>query len=223
MLLAGIIENDDKTTNLIYKIMSSNNKKVVVTNYCKFMELSPEAAGNYISELSENNIDIFLLRINLKTMDITNNNIHLDFIVFGDKESQSRFNFTDQSRKSLIEVFGILGPKGIVIVNVDNTELLELLKGMKLNTITYGFNSKASMTTSSTGDGVLKDSFICCLQRTLTTREGFSIEPQEYKIKLPSNEYDAYSLLAAATFAAVNDIDLNQLKISDPTTLQKPD
>lgn len=212
MLLAGIIESDNKTTNLICNMLSSTNKKVGVSDFRKLSEFDPVIIRDYFTRLSDEGTDILLIRISNDIGKFVKKDIQFDIIVYEDKGSQSGNTEESSFEKAAAEIFSLLDRNGIIIMNVDNIELLKLLKGMKFNTITYGFNSKASMTTSSTGDGMFKDNFICCLQRTLPTRDGMNVEPQEYKIKLSSNEYDAYSILAAATFAVVNDIDPNQIQ-----------
>ena len=51
-----------------------------------------------------------------------------------------------------------------------------------MTVITYGFNSKATITASS----VEEDQVMVCLQRTMKTREGKQMEPQE--IEMPKLE-----------------------------------
>ncbi|HEX3028401.1 MAG TPA: glutamate ligase, partial [Clostridia bacterium] len=94
---------------------------------------------------------------------------------------------------------------------VDDSELISFLQGMKHYFITYGFNSKASLTTSSIGDSVFKDEFLCCLQRSIPTNNGMLVEPQEFRLNVQPEYMDPYSVLAAAAFAVVNGIDLNLL------------
>jgi UDP-N-acetylmuramyl tripeptide synthase len=137
--------------------------------------------------------------------------IHFDIVIYTDRaEEPAALTGQDYSGK-MENVFSHISEKGIAIVNVDDIELINLLKGLKLRFVTYGFNTKASITTSSTGDNIFKDSFICCLQRTISTRGGSVIEPQEYKLRVDSDEFDNRNLLAAASFAIINGIDLNQI------------
>ncbi len=215
MLLAGIVESGDKASNLIYNIMKSCNRKVVLQDLSSFWAETPRACGENVAYLSDAGTDMLLLRINSEECHIPPGGLKLDFIVYVDRECRDRTDGNDPSPDIVARLHGLLDDNGIVIVSADNTELIRRLRGLKLYTITYGFNSRASVTTSSTGEGIYKDSFLFCLQRTLPTRGGRSLEPQEYIIKLPAGEYDAYTLLAAATFAAVNDIDLNRLAIND--------
>ena len=79
-----------------------------------------------------------------------------------------------------------------VIINSDIENNLNILENIKATVLTYGFNSKATVTASSVED----DDIILCLQRTLQTKSGKNIEPQEMKMKLCEN---ASSTMALAT------------------------
>ena len=69
-----------------------------------------------------------------------------------------------------------------LVSNVDFKQNWEILKDLELTVITYGFNSKATITASS----VEEDQVMVCLQRTMKTREGKQMEPQE--IEMPKLE-----------------------------------
>ena len=68
-----------------------------------------------------------------------------------------------------------------LIVNSDLKSNLSLLDDLNLTVITYGFNSKATITISS----VTEDRVLICLQRSITDSKGNIIEPQEIQI-MPS-------------------------------------
>ena len=70
-----------------------------------------------------------------------------------------------------------------VIINSDIENNLNILENINATVLTYGFNSKATVTTSSVED----DDIIFCVQRTLKTKNGKLIEPQEIKMKLCEN------------------------------------
>lgn len=65
-----------------------------------------------------------------------------------------------------------------VIVNSDIESNLQLLENIKATVITYGFNSKATITASSVGE----EEMMLCIQRTLQDKNGKNIEPQELKL-----------------------------------------
>ena len=69
-----------------------------------------------------------------------------------------------------------------LVSNVDIEQNWEILKDLELTEITYGFNLKATITASS----VEEEQVMVCLQRTMKTREGKQMEPQE--IEMPKLE-----------------------------------
>jgi len=70
-----------------------------------------------------------------------------------------------------------------LIINSDIENNLNLLKDIKATVITYGFNSKATITASS----VEEDEILLCVQRSIKTKNGKDIEPQEIKIQISEN------------------------------------
>ncbi len=91
------------------------------------------------------------------------------------------------------EVHEILSKAEYLIFNVDITENLELINNLNLQLITYGFNSKASITASSMeGEEVM-----VCLQRSIKSVNGKITEPQEITIKAYNNvsKYGVMELL----------------------------
>ena len=69
-----------------------------------------------------------------------------------------------------------------LIVNSDLEGNLNLLKEVKATIITYGFNSKATITASSVED----EEIMLCIQRSMQNKEKI-IEPQEVKLPLCEN------------------------------------
>lgn len=75
-----------------------------------------------------------------------------------------------------------------LVINFDEEINLDLLENMDLNVITFGFNSKSTITASSVRD----DGILLCLQRNMVLINENKIEPQEISIrkveqKLPTN------------------------------------
>lgn len=66
------------------------------------------------------------------------------------------------------------------ILNSDVKENLPLLENLDLKIITYGYNQKASITTSS----VEEENVIVCLQRGIKNIYQEEIEPQEIEMKM---------------------------------------
>lgn len=70
-----------------------------------------------------------------------------------------------------------------LIINSDIENNLNSLENINTSVVTYGFNSKATITASS----VEKEEMLICLQRTLQNKNGEDIEPQEIKIPIKEN------------------------------------
>ena len=166
-----------------------------------------------MAELLKNNTDVLILKINILVVDKEICDfLQFIIVVVTDEAEDFREGLLSADYKdSMRKAFSLLDDKGIAIVNADDFELTNFLNGIKHYIITYGFNLKASITTSSVGDLVDKCDIMCCLQRTVFARNGNVIEPQEFIIKTKPEMYDPYNVLAAATFALVNGVDLNLL------------
>lgn len=67
-----------------------------------------------------------------------------------------------------------------IIIDVDEEIIIEGIENLKANIISYGFNTKSTVTASSVDD----DSMLICLQKTIVNRIGSKIEEQEILIPL---------------------------------------
>lgn len=214
MLLAGIMGRYGvvETADMINSISIFTGKKISIIDSASLIDLGLVVMRSYIFELSRNGVEILILKINVP--DVRRkvfSQLHFDIMIYSDKANSAKGLFAEDYSDAIQRTFSQLDKKGIAIVNVDDGELIRFLQGMEYYILTYGFNSKASITASSTGDAVFKDNFMCCLQRTISTKEGHLVEPQEYMIKVESENTDSYNVLAAAAFAIVNGIDLNMM------------
>lgn len=214
MLIVGILGSEGKLqiANIINLILTSSGEKVSVIDSAGMLNWDSTRIKEYICELKKNNVDLLLLKTELADIDrFLSDEMQFDILIYTDKTENNmdldKIDYTNKLRR----VFSLMAEKSVAIVNVDDNELIRLLQGMKHRFITYGFNTKASVTTSSIGDTMSKEGFICCLQRSIPTRGGEIIEPQEYKLNLDASEFDSHNVLAAASFAIVNGIDLNHL------------
>lgn len=70
----------------------------------------------------------------------------------------------------------ILSNASITVINADIKENLGVLDNLKGTVITYGFNSKATITASSVNESNIS----ICVQRVIENIEGKKIEPIEY-------------------------------------------
>jgi UDP-N-acetylmuramate-alanine ligase len=212
MFIAGILGSEGKwqTAAIISSMLASKGEKVSTIDPAGMPGMNSKRISAYVNELEKNNIDILILKIDIPEIDkFLPDDIRFDILLYTDRADSFKSSKRAYS-DSLKKVFSFMADKGIAIVNVDDSDLIKLLEGLKHRFITYGFNTKACVTTSSIGDTVYKEGFICCLQRSVSTRDGKVVEPQEYKVRLEAGGFDSHDLLAAAAFAIVNGIDLNQ-------------
>lgn len=106
-------------------------------------------------------------------------NIKFSIILIGKKITKNHQEF-----KAMIEKADYL------IFNTDMVENMELLENLHLHLITYGFNSKATITTSS----VEEQKMLICLQRGFKNLQGKIIEPQEIEIQ-EEQEISSYAFM----------------------------
>lgn len=214
MLIAGVIGSAGhlQTASLINSMLASKGIKVSLVDSSNLFSLDASRVKAYINELDKNNVDLLLLKTGISDIDkFLTDQVEFDIVIYTDKAEDTSESEKRLCSEKMEKVFSLMTDKGVAIVNVDDGDLIHLLQGMKHHFVTYGFNTKASITTSSIGDTVSKEDFICCLQRTIATRNGTVIEPQEYKLRLEANEFDSHNVLAAASFAIINGIDLNNI------------
>ena len=213
MLLAGIVgrEGKMKTASLISSFLVSTGKRVSVADSNSMVGFDFKRIRSYILELEKNKTDLLLLKLNEQDVEkLIENGLSFDIMIYTGKSEE---NDSPVNKKTFHpeRILKLLNSRGISIINVDDNSLLLMLDGIEQHVVTYGFNSKASITTSSIGDSSIDGSFMCCLQRTIPAQNGKLVEPQEYKLKLEPGEFDSHNILAAASFAIVNGIDLNSL------------
>ena len=126
--------------------------------------------------LTENNV-IFIKEKNIDNI----KNVHFDTVVIN-----KQFDKVDELNKILENAKNVILN---IVTNLDNEEL----NISNTNLITYGFNSKSSITISSVTD----DDVLICVQRNIYNNYG-EIELQE--IKLENNEnYSIYDLIVVLT------------------------
>ncbi|MDP4094149.1 MAG: Mur ligase family protein [Bacillota bacterium] len=214
MLITGIIgcSSKENTANIINSILSQNGEKISIIELKELAELGEKRVKSYLNELDKNETDILIIKIGITDMDkYILEYLDFDVMIYNDKADDLKGINIDEYTDLMRSIFARLGEKGTAIVNADSGELIQFIQGMKRYVVSYGFNPKASITASSTGDILSENGFLCCLQRTISAKNGKLMEPQEYKINIENNKSDVYNLLAAATFAIVNGIDLNSV------------
>ena len=94
-----------------------------------------------------------------------------------------------------------------VIVNEDIGTIIDLLKDIKSNIITYGFNSKSTITMSSVTD----DSIQVSVQRNIIRKKS-EVEQQEISLK-KKKKSDVYDIMLLISLLLIhNNEDINNVK-----------
>ncbi|HOM01714.1 MAG TPA: Mur ligase family protein [Acetivibrio sp.] len=215
MLITAIVGQNDKekTANIINSILHNSKKRISIVDSKNLSGLDEKRIKGYLAELERNKTDILILKLDLSEVSKEiYDYLRFDIIVFTDKADEINGEMEQNYMDLMKKAFSLLKEKGIAIVNADDNELNKFFKDIKHYIVTYGFNLKASMTTSSIGDLVAKDNMLCCLQRRIYTKNGTVIEPQEFKVRTDLESVDPSNVLAAATFVLVNGFDINQMK-----------
>ena len=83
-----------------------------------------------------------------------------------------------------------------LILNSDINVKIDLIENLDLKVITYGFNSKSTVTASS----VTEEEMLICVQRNIINIKGKKIEPQEINIEkdIMLDNYDNMYIMCLA-------------------------
>jgi hypothetical protein len=208
MTIAGIIgreQNQATAANLINNMLISYNKKTSIVSLRNLIELGRNKMKNYIQEVKKNGTEILILKIDINDINSEVSNY---------LQQDLKFNiilYIDVSpayKKQIESLLPLLVENGIIIVNEDYIDDLVSLKELGFGTVTYGFNSKASITTSSIDDTIFGKEFMLYQQKTVRSINGNTISPQEYRIDV-GKEIDVYGALGAVAFAIASGVELN--------------
>ena len=135
--------------------------------------------SNYLKQNFKDKLDTSQIFF-LKEKSIENlKNIKFQTVLIGKKVNQNKNVIKD-----------IIKNAEYLILNTDITDNLKLLDNLNIELITYGFNSKATITASSVDDNKI----IICLQRAINSVFGVKIEPQEFEMNF-SNELNTYDVM----------------------------
>ena len=164
--------------------------------------VAKENDSNYIkNEIAKNaeSHKFEIININLKSIENIKN-IKFDILVVNENIE----NLLKHSKY----LENIISKSLYVIVNSDIKNNLSLLKQLKANIITYGFNAKATITISS----IKEENTMLCIQRSIKAINENLIEEQEFNIKIEKNNVKKlYNVLVI--FAILNIYGENLKKI----------
>ncbi len=128
-------------------------------------------------------------------------------------EYSDLYSNTSQQLQALLSAYSNVPAGKPILINIDEQLSLDFVSQNKSAIIiTYGLNKKSAVTATSIDINEAL-SFNYCLQRTIKTRNGNTIEPFEMPIKLKlSGEDSIYIALAAITCCLYYDFDILQIK-----------
>ena len=152
---------------------------------------------NYIKKIQNNNSVLkkyHIIFIRENSIDNTKN-IKFETIIvnreFEDKDSLNK----------------LIAKSEYVIVNEDIGTIIDLLKDIKSNIITYGFNSKSTITMSSVTD----DSIQVSVQRNIISKKS-EVEQQEISLNKEAKS-DVYDIMLLISLLLIhNNEDINNVK-----------
>lgn len=133
----------------------------------------------FIGVISEENVENCIHKQLVKKMKLNESSILFIKEKSIDNIKNIKFETIVMTRefKDIKTLKKILENATYIIINTDIVKDLKFLGDIKATLITYGFNSKATITASSVGD----DEIMICVQRNFKNKNGKTIELQEIK------------------------------------------
>lgn len=128
--------------------------------------------------LEQNREDVKIIPVSPETVK-NMKNVTFDTIII-DKEMEDMEKIEPFMKKSEYIVF-----------NSDRKNTIPQIKNKQVAFITYGFNSKSTVTASS----IMEEKILICLQRNVKSKSGNIIEPQEFWVKA-NQRNDVYEIMA---------------------------
>jgi len=118
----------------------------------------------------------------------------------------SNLNIVVLSEKGKNQICSTVSPDTFLIIDSDSISPLDIVCQQKVYLITYGLNSKATLTASSLGDNQI----FLCLQRTVIDINKNEIEPQEFSI-FKNDNYDVTELMSIVATSIVCGVPIKKL------------
>lgn len=214
-LLESIFKNAGYNTALVGTLGVKVNDK-----YKKSILTTPDAETLYelFDEFNKTDVQVVIMEVSSHGLKLhrtygvdfdaaIHTNIEVDHLDFHN-------SFEDYLNTKKI-LFDSLRRNRLAIVNIDDENAIKLLDGNRnVLTITYGLNSKSSVTASSIN---IQEtiSFSVCIQRSIFTISQKEYAPQEFSISTNlSGVYNVYNSLAAISCALYFGIDIDVIQNS---------
>ena len=147
---------------------------------------------NYLREVFKINIvNDFKLYNAFSTKNIAN---HYDIVLFISEVTDQNYNKAKH----------VISKARVLIINGDDKRMLNLIDELKLENVyilTYGFNSKSTITVSSIDE--LENTVMCMLQRDIVDIYDNVIAPKEINISKGNSTFNNYKLLGIVTLMMI--------------------
>lgn len=207
--IIGVIgcKNREVTSQILKEVLKCAGKKVKIIK-------SRDDTGVYLNIKTKTDLEketeIIILEINSSNIrQVYNRKLDLDIIIDTDISRYIDNKHIEDYISNKLLLINNLNKNSLLIINSDDKDSIKLSsKNKNVIVMTYGLNSKSSVTTSSINfDDNIK--FNLCLQRKLNTLHNNYIEEFEHPIltNLISVE-SLYSTLAAISALLYLDIDI---------------
>lgn len=198
----------------IVGVVGANAKEYVADRVCKILKHNKQKASlidfdaksaaitqlqEYVKVIESNQTDFLILCMqNSADCEVYLSGIYFDVIAYvtsdNDNEEDVKYNNSILLKK--------LKAKSITIINADNEKDIKQIEGIKTCIITYGFNTKATITSSSIDDN--SNSISICQQRALKTLKSKLVEPQEFILNIKKyNTQNIYNALVIASLCLI--------------------
>lgn len=203
MHIAGITEsnNTQGILDTIKHFLTIENKKVSVSEYGYFK--NRETWNHYCSAINQTGTEILIIKIKVSDFEEALNFLPLDTLLINNYDEWILASEIIRNNKRLFKNL-------TVILNSDIIKTSNFTDEEICRVLCYGFNKDSNITTSSTGEPSISGQFMFYIRNSLITANGRKVEPQEYVINLDNATMDPYNILAAASFAVLNDVNLNK-------------
>lgn len=178
------------TISELFKMADVSVFSYKTTKYGTFKQLASDAADIFIAPVS------FYLLERAK--------LSIDILVF-----------TRQSSLPDNGSLNLINENAIIIIEADDADIYKYLMGTRANLLTYGFNSKASITASSVEDNMERKFIQLCIQRSFKTINDVTVDAQEIPITFtPSKSSNILNEIAAITAALAYGINIRTISLA---------
>lgn len=207
MIIIGVTSTKDKVpvADSISTLLQLNKLKVNVIESLDNKISTPKELKEYVKVLKKSETDVLIISLTNDAIEKgLYSNISFDIVVhtLNLKEQNDSECILHENIRNDNTIIKKLNDKGYLVIDIDDDNYMELLQGVNAYLLTYGLNSKATITMSSINDKNNKLSI--CQQRTIRTFSGKVVEPQEFIINIKnSSTQKIYNVLATVAVGLI--------------------